>query len=104
MIEIWGGWTLFQELLSALHLIGERHSVSLSNVATRWVLDHDYVGAVIVGARMGISDHTEENLAVFGWKLGDDDQSQIEEVLKKSKRKELFVGMGDCAGEFRQQD
>lgn len=104
MIEIWGGWGLFQELLTTVSLIGEKHSVSISNVATRWVLDHDYVGAVIVGARMGISDHTEENLAVYGWRLDDEDHAMLERVLEKSKRKELFLGMGDCAGEFRQSD
>jgi aryl-alcohol dehydrogenase-like predicted oxidoreductase len=104
MIGIWGGWELFQELLAVLSQIGIKHKVSVSNVATRWVLDHDYVGAVIVGARMGISDHTAENLATYGWRLDEEDQAMIETVQKKSKRKELFVGMGDCAGEFRQSE
>lgn len=46
----WGGWELFQNLLHTLKIIGTRHGgFSISNVATRWVLDHDFVASVIVG-------------------------------------------------------
>lgn len=46
----WGNWDLFQDLLHVLRLIGDRHgNVSIANVATRWVLDHSWVGAVIIG-------------------------------------------------------
>ncbi|RFU27329.1 hypothetical protein B7463_g8995, partial [Scytalidium lignicola] len=55
----WGGWTLFQELLHTLKQIAVKHGVSISNVATRWVLDFPYVGAVIVGVRMGIMRSTK---------------------------------------------
>ncbi|KAI8197638.1 Aldo-keto reductase YhdN [Colletotrichum sp. SAR 10_65] len=85
MIKSWGGWELFQELLLAI----------------RWVLDFPYVGAVIVGARMGISEHADENTAALGWSLDEDDQASMEEVLKKSKRMEMFEDMGDCGGEYR---
>jgi aryl-alcohol dehydrogenase-like predicted oxidoreductase len=57
---------LFQELLQVLSTIATRRGVSISNVATGWVLDFPYVGAVIVGCRMGVSDHSNENLAYFG--------------------------------------
>ncbi|KPM42657.1 hypothetical protein AK830_g3887 [Neonectria ditissima] len=101
MIRNWGDWTLFQELLMALKAISIKHGVAISNVATRWVLDFPYVGAVIVGARMGISEHTDENLASFGWALDQQDQDAIEEVLAKSRRMEMFETMGDCGGEYR---
>lgn len=101
MIRSWGNWALFQELLTTLKAIGTKHKVSISNVATRWVLDFPYVGAVIVGARMGISEHTEENIASLGWSLDDEDQDAIELLLQKSKRHELFETMGDCGGEYR---
>jgi len=101
MINAWGGWNLFQELLQVLSVIAERHSVSVSNVATRWVLDFPYVGAVILGCRMGVSDHAEENLACFGWNLDSVDRKQIEVVLEKSRRGEVFVDMGDCGAEYR---
>ncbi|KEF63599.1 uncharacterized protein A1O9_01577 [Exophiala aquamarina CBS 119918] len=101
MILAWGGWTLFQELLQSLKTIATKHNVAVSNVATRWVLDFDYVGAVIVGARMGVSEHGEENLASYGWRLGDEDQEQLNAVLARSRRTEIFEVMGDCGGEYR---
>ncbi|TID00077.1 General stress protein 69 [Colletotrichum higginsianum] len=101
MIRSWGGWELFQELLRVLETVASRHNVSVSNVATRWVLDFPYVGAVIVGARMGISEHTDENLASLGWSLEERDRDAIEDVLKKSRRLEMFDAMGDCGGEYR---
>lgn len=101
MICSWGGWTLFQELLHTLKRIAVDHGVSISNVATRWVLDFPYVGAVIVGVRMGVSEHAAENLASFGWKLNQQDKDSIEEVLKRSRRLEMLESMGDCGGEYR---
>jgi aryl-alcohol dehydrogenase-like predicted oxidoreductase len=101
MILAWGGWILFQELLKTLKNIATKHNVAVSNVATRWILDFDYVGAVIVGARMGVSEHGEENLASYGWRLDDEDQININAVLARSRRNEIFDVIGDCGGEYR---
>ncbi|EED21239.1 aryl-alcohol dehydrogenase, putative [Talaromyces stipitatus ATCC 10500] len=101
MIQCWGGWDLFQELLRILKPIATKHNVSISNVATRWVLDFSYVGAVIVGARMGVSDHVDENLASFGWSLDEADHQAIDAILEKSKNSGIFETMGDCGGEYR---
>lgn len=50
ILKAWGDWTLFQTLLNVLRQIGDRHDgVSIANVATRWVLDHSFVGAVLIG-------------------------------------------------------
>lgn len=50
IIKAWGSWSVFQSLLTVLRAIGDRHDgVSIANVATRWVLDHPFVGAVLVG-------------------------------------------------------
>ncbi|PVH74313.1 Aldo/keto reductase [Cadophora sp. DSE1049] len=102
MIEVWGGWILFQELLSTLSAIGKKYNTSISTTAVRWILDHDYVGAVIVGARMGISEHVDENLEVFNFKLDGEDQAGIQRVLDKCKAKDVFAEMGDCGAEYRQ--
>ncbi|RYN27109.1 hypothetical protein AA0119_g3112 [Alternaria tenuissima] len=101
MIQTWGDWDMFQTLLQTLKAIATKHNVSISNVATRWVLDFPYVGAVIIGARMGVSEHTEENLKTYGWKLDEEDQKHIEEILEKSRREEVFNVMGDCGSEYR---
>ncbi|KAK7509904.1 putative general stress protein [Phyllosticta citriasiana] len=99
-IVAWGGWDLFHELLEALNAIAKKHGLSVSNVATRWVLDHEYVGAVIVGTRLGVSDRTDENPKVYGWRLDDGNLQKIEEVLQKSRREEMFEQMGDCGMEY----
>ena len=50
ILKVWGDWPLFQALLATLREIGDRHGgASIANVATRWVLDHPCVGAVLVG-------------------------------------------------------
>jgi aryl-alcohol dehydrogenase-like predicted oxidoreductase len=101
MIQTWGDWDLFQTLLQVLRNVADKHDVSISNVATRWVLDFPYVGAVIVGARMGVSEHMEDNLKTYGWHLDSEDQRNIEAVLEKSRREEIFKTMGDCGSEYR---
>lgn len=50
---------------------------------------------------MGVSEHTEDNKIVFTIKLTDEDRDVIEEILRKSKRKELMSRLGDCGGEYR---
>lgn len=49
IVKAWGTWALFQTLLAVLREIGNRHGRSIANIATRWVLDHSVVGAVIIG-------------------------------------------------------
>ena len=100
-IYYWGGWTLFQELLLVLNTIAQKHSVSLSNVALKWVLDQPAVGGAIVGVRLGLKDHLSDNLNVFNLSLDGDDLAAIEAVQKKSKN--LINVFGDCGGEYRKR-
>ncbi|KAL0262692.1 hypothetical protein SLS55_001662 [Diplodia seriata] len=100
-ILTWGNWALFQTLLHTLAAIGNKHGVSISNVATRWVLDFPYVGAVIVGSRMGISEWADDNFAAYGWSLDEEDRENIEKVLAQSNRDKMVEAMGDCGGEYR---
>ena len=37
MIDAWGGWSLFQELLAALKQIADKHRVSIANVGVRYI-------------------------------------------------------------------
>jgi aryl-alcohol dehydrogenase-like predicted oxidoreductase len=69
MIDAWGGWALFQELLSTLNTIAQKYNVSIANVATRYILDKAAVAGVIIGARLGISDHISNNVQVFNFSL-----------------------------------
>jgi len=99
MIDAWGGWSLFQELLSTLDEIAQKHRVSIANVATRYILDKPQVAGVIIGVRLGISEHISENSRVFDMKLDNDDNDKITAVISKSS--DLFASIGDCGNEYR---
>ena len=79
IIDEFGHWAKLQELLGALKAIGDKHGVSLSSVATRWVLDRPQVGAAIVGARY--ARHLKQTLEVFRFQLDAEDQAAIQTVL-----------------------
>ena len=99
MIDMWGGWQLFQELLSIMEQIAKKHDTSIANVATRFVLDRPEVAGVIIGARLGITNHISDNLRVFSLKLDSDDYEKIKSVTSKSN--DLFDAIGDCGDEYR---
>ncbi len=105
MIDAWGGWALFQDLLRALRAIADRHAlaggqaVSIANVATRYILDKPTVAGVIVGVRLGLRDHQADNARVFGLSLNPADLAQIESIL--SRAKDLYRLIGDCGDEYR---
>lgn len=99
MIDAWGGWNLFQELLVNLNRIAQKHGVSIANVATRYILDKPGVAGVIIGVRLGIADHISNNLQVFNLTLDKSDINDIENVCTKSDN--LFEKIGDCGDEYR---
>src|ERR1700730_15723111 len=99
MIDSWGGWTLFQELLAVLKQIADRHRASISNIGVRYILDRPAVAGVIVGARLGIAQHLADNSRVFEFALDPEDQAMIEAVLTKSR--DLMKLIGDCGDEYR---
>jgi aryl-alcohol dehydrogenase-like predicted oxidoreductase len=99
MIDAWGGWALFQELLASLKQIADKHRVSIANVGVRYVLERPAVAGVIVGARLGAAQHIADNAGVFGFELDADDHTIIEPVLAKSR--DLIKLIGDCGDEYR---
>ncbi len=99
MVDAWGNWQLFQELLSTLKQIAQAHNVSISNVATRYILDQPSVGGVIIGARLGISEHIEENGKVFGFTLDTQESDRINSICSQSR--DLYQLIGDCGDEYR---
>lgn len=103
MIDVWGGWSLFQELLRVLNEIAREHSVSIANVATRYVLNDGVVGAVIIGCRFGVEgcDHVKDNFRSVSssWDLTDSNLAAIKAVQDRSN--DLFSQLGDCGGEYR---
>ncbi|KAH9841238.1 Aldo keto reductase [Teratosphaeria destructans] len=104
MITTWASWADFQTLLQVLDEIARKHAVSLTNVATRWVLQQEAVGAVIVGTRLGVSGHGEDNANAFAFELDGVDVANTNEVALGHDRRrvmELFGRLGDCGHEYR---
>ncbi|MEA5618456.1 aldo/keto reductase [Cronbergia sp. UHCC 0137] len=99
MIDNWGSWRLFQELLSTLKQIADKYEVSIANVAVRYILDQPSVGGVIVGARLGLSEHIEDNAKVFSFALTEQDLKMINDVSVHSR--DLYQVIGDCGDEYR---
>ncbi|MCG7505874.1 aldo/keto reductase [Mesorhizobium retamae] len=95
-IDAAGGWGAFRGLLAAAGEIASKHKVSISNVATRWVLQHQAIAAAIIGARLGESEHRDDNLKVFSFALDEEDKARLEAA---------FAGTqpipGDCGDEYR---
>ena len=101
MINAWGGWDLFQELLSSLKGVADRHQASIANVASRYILDRPAVAGVIAGARLGLSHHREDNARVFEVSLDAEDVAAIEAVTVKGR--DLLEFIGDCGDEYRRR-
>ena len=99
MIDVWGGWDLFQELLTTLNAVASEHGVSSANVAIRCMLDRPAVAGVIVGVRLGVAEHREDNARVFDLTLREEDRERIRAVT--SKANDLFAVIGDCGDEYR---
>ncbi len=99
MIDAWGGWELFQQLLRTLREVADKHGVSIANVAVRAILDRPSVAGVIVGARLGVSEHLAENASVFTLHLDSDDVGRISAVQRQAR--DLYRSIGDCGDEYR---
>jgi aryl-alcohol dehydrogenase-like predicted oxidoreductase/enamine deaminase RidA (YjgF/YER057c/UK114 family) len=91
-----GGWDVLQAVLQAAQAIARKHRVSVSNVATRWVLEQPAVAAVIVGARLGESEHRADNLRLFNFALDADDHAVLKQAFGQTRRL-----TGDCGDEYR---
>jgi len=70
--------------------------VSIANVATRYILDKPAVAGVIIGCRLGITEHIADNKKVFSFQLSEDDVKAIDAIAKKGQ-----MLPGDCGDEYR---
>ncbi len=95
-IDTAGGWDAYQGVLSAAAEVARKHGSSIANVATRWVLEHEAVAGVIIGARLGEARHSADNLKLFEIALDAEDHAILNHA---------FAGTtplpGDCGDEYR---
>ena len=99
MIDAWGGWSLFQNLLSVLNQIAIEKGSTIANIAVRYILDQPQVAGTILGVRLGQSDHINDNARTFDVNLNTSDRDRIEFVLNQSEN--LYERIGDCGDEYR---
>jgi aryl-alcohol dehydrogenase-like predicted oxidoreductase len=99
MIDAWGGWALFQELLAVLKQIADKRQVSIANVGVRYILDRPAVAGAIVGTRLGVAEHIADNARVLALELDAGDDTAVETVLARSR--DLSKLIGDCGDEYR---
>jgi len=95
-IDVAGGWEPYQALLRVLHEIAESRGVSMANVATRCILDHPAVAAVLIGARLGESEHIDDNLHLQALEL-----TAQEHLTVKAALSAFNPIPGDCGDEYR---
>ncbi|HEY5907470.1 MAG TPA: aldo/keto reductase, partial [Vicinamibacteria bacterium] len=91
-----GGWAALQDLLKVVSAVARRRSVSMANVACRYVLEQEAVGGVIVGARLGQSEHIADNLRLFGFRLEPAELAELDRAADG-----LRAIPGDCGDEYR---
>jgi aryl-alcohol dehydrogenase-like predicted oxidoreductase len=83
IIEEFGGWDLFQELLQALQSVAVKHRCQIATVASSMVLRRSHVSAVIVGATNAAHLHAHKKIVEL--ELDADDLAEIQSVIVKRK-------------------
>lgn len=83
IIDEFGGWELFQQLLSMLKAVADKHNASVASVATRYVLQQKGVAAAIVGARH--ARHLPDTLRIFDIRLDEADLAAIQRITQQAQ-------------------
>jgi aryl-alcohol dehydrogenase-like predicted oxidoreductase len=82
IIDDFGGWDSFQQLLALLAQIAAKHNTDLASVASRVMLDRPQVAAVIVGATS--TKHVAAHTQLDSVHLDKDDLAAIAAVTRRS--------------------
>ncbi|HEY7114622.1 MAG TPA: aldo/keto reductase [Thermoanaerobaculia bacterium] len=82
IIDEFGGWAIFQEMLGALGRIAARQEATIGAVAIRWALDQAGVAGVIVGARH--ARHLDQIRKACELELDGEDRAEIARVQAAS--------------------
>ena len=83
IIEDFGGWDLFQQLLAVLGRLAAKHDTDIASVASRAMLDRPQVAAVIVGATN--TTHLEAHARVAALRLDADDRAAITAITDRRR-------------------
>lgn len=97
-VAVAGGWDALQRVLRAARGIADRHDVTIANVACRYVLEQPGVAAIIIGARLGHSEHIAATTRLFEFELGEADHAALEAAIAT-----LDPIPGDSGDEYRRE-
>ncbi|MDB4292175.1 aldo/keto reductase [Maribacter sp.] len=95
-IDAAGGWAPYQNLLQVVKEVAGKYDASVANISSRYILENPAVGAVIVGARLGESEHISDNQRILDIVLEPQDIA----VIKKAQQ-QLEPIPGGCGDEYR---
>jgi aryl-alcohol dehydrogenase-like predicted oxidoreductase len=82
IIEEFGSYELFQELLATLRSIAIKYNVGIAEIAMKYILQKQHVGGVIVGARN--ARHLEKLKSLNSFELNSRDLETIGQITSKS--------------------
>ncbi|MEQ1586132.1 MAG: aldo/keto reductase [Cyclobacteriaceae bacterium] len=80
-IDAAGGWESFQQLLNVLSQVAKKNNTSMANVASRFMMEQPAVGGVIIGARLGKSEHIQENQSLLSFSLDEESKKMLRTAL-----------------------
>ena len=83
IIDEFGGYDLFQELLQTLRIIADKYHVDIAEVACQYILQKPMVASAIVGARN--SKHLNSLKKLESFSLDDNDLKEIAKITNQSK-------------------
>jgi len=83
IIEEFGGWSLFQKLLTTLKSIADSHDTDIATISSAYTLNRPGVKGVIVGAR-NIS-HLQSNLKIPAIEFKADELAAIANIISEAK-------------------
>jgi aryl-alcohol dehydrogenase-like predicted oxidoreductase len=83
VIDEFGGWDLFQELLVSLKAAADKHRVGIAEVAVKYILQKQLVAGAIVGAQN--SRHIERIKQLKTFELDQQDLEDINAIISKSQ-------------------
>ena len=81
IINDFGGWDAFQELLRILKEMSDKYRCTIANIGSAYILHQDAVGAVIIGTRS--SRHIEGNSKTLHIELVREDLEKIDALLSR---------------------
>jgi aryl-alcohol dehydrogenase-like predicted oxidoreductase len=102
IIDDFGGWDLFQELLQVLATAATRHGTDIATVASRAMLDRPQVAAVIVGAIN--TQHLQAHEQIGSVALDAEDLGAIAAVTdyRRGPRDDVYILERDRTGRHGQ--